>query len=252
MKNTIKNQFDVIILSLVVDDFTFQRTKRCIDSYINTADNLINRIYVVETNPDFRLSYDQPKVICFKPTEPFNYNKFYNMALEDCDAEFIIGPNNDLEIQPNCLQTIYNEFISNEEIGSICPIDRNWHRHTPMYLPNENKLYHGREVSLHMFGCLFACRRSVFEKIGYLDETFYFFYQDNDYIMSLERCGILHGVHTGARITHQGGGSDKYAAEKLKYLPQNMHDQGQLLMNKWNKEPFVSGGYKPFKIYENV
>jgi GT2 family glycosyltransferase len=243
------NKFDVIILSLVVDDKTYERTKSCVNSYIDTADNIINKIYVVETNDEFNQHYNQPKVEVIKPNKQFNYNEFYNIALDRCESEFIIGPNNDLVVTEGCLQTIQNEFNSNIEVQSISPIDRNWYRHTKTYLPADNKLYYGTEVSLHMFGCLFACRRTVFQKIGYLDETFYFFYQDNDYIMSLERCGLLHGVHTGARIIHQSGGSNDHAEKRLKYLPENMNSQGDLLFNKWNTEPFKSGGYSPFKPY---
>jgi GT2 family glycosyltransferase len=247
--NNLTNKFDVIILSLAVDEQTLNTTKTCVDSYINTADDLVNKIYVVETNPNFDQDYNQPKVEVIKPNKQFNYNEFYNIALKKCEAEFVIGPNNDLVIQSNCLQTILKEFTNNPEVQSISPIDRNWHRHTKMFLPSENKLYYGTEVSLHMYGCIFCCRRSAFEKIGYLDETFYFFYQDNDYIMSLERCGLLHGVHSGARVTHQSGHSNKYAEERLKYTSKNMNDQGSLLANKWNKEPFKSGGYKQFKPY---
>ena len=172
------NKFDVIILSLVKDEHTFNTTKRCIESYVDTADELINNIFVVETNYNFDKDYNQRKVKIIKPNERFNYNKFYNIALAQCESEFIIGPNNDLIIQPNCLQTILTEFQTNSDVSSISPIDRNWHRHTPMYFPSENKLYYGYEVSLHVFGCIFACRRKIFEKIGYLDESFYFFYQD--------------------------------------------------------------------------
>lgn len=243
------NKFDVIILSLAVDEKTFSTTKKCVDSYINTADDIINKIYVVETNSSFDQSYQQPKVEVIKPNKKFNYNEFYNIALEKCKADYIAGPNNDLIIQPNCLQTILKEFETNKYIDSISPTYREWHRHTKMYLPTDNKLYYGKEVSLHMYGCMFCCKRSVFHKIGFLDETFYFFYQDNDYVMCIDRCGLLHGVHTGALITHQSGQSDKYADERLKYTPKNMHEQGELLMNKWNNEPFVSGGYKQFKPY---
>lgn len=244
------NKFDVIILSLVVDDETFATTKFCIDSYVETADELVNKIFVIETNADFNKDYNQSKVEVIKPDEKFNYNKFYNIALEKCKAEFVIGPNNDLLIQPNCLQTILEEFQTNSEISSMSPIDREWHRHTSMYLPSENKLYYGYEVSLHMFGCIFACRRKVFEKIGYLDESFYFFYQDNDYVMSLERCNLLHGVHTGARVKHQSGYSNKHAEDRLKYTPQNMNEQGSLLASKWNNEPYISGGYQQYKTYK--
>lgn len=246
----IKNKFDVIILSLVVDDITFKRTKSCISSYIDTADELINKIFVVETNHEFNLDYNQKKVRVIKPNKEFNYNEFYNIALKECEAEFIIGPNNDLIIKPNCIQTIHNEFISNPEVSSICPVDRNWHRHTKMYLPSDNKLYYGTEVSLHMFGCLFACRRSIFKTIGYLDENFYFFYQDNDYILSLERCGFIHGVHTGANISHQSGGSNEYASNRCKYADKNMNEQGYILTKKWTSEPFNTGGYVAFKEYK--
>jgi len=245
-----KGSFDVIILSLALDDESFAITKKCVDSYIDTADDLINKIFVVETNTEFNRDYNQPKVEVIKPGKRFNYNEFYNIALSKCKSEFVIGPNNDLVIQPNCLQTLLKEFHNNNNISSISPIDRNWHRHTKMYLPLDNKIYYGYEVSLHMFGCIFACRRSVFKDIGFLDEKFYFFYQDNDYAMSLERCGLLHGVHTGALVKHQSGNSNKIAEDRLKYTPKNMNEQGDILATKWSSEPFVSGGYKKFKNYQ--
>jgi chromosome condensin MukBEF MukE localization factor len=117
--NNLINKFDVIILSLAVDEQTFNTTKTCVDSYIHTANDLINKIYVVETNSQFEQNYEQQKVEVIKPNEQFNYNKFYNIALEKCESEFIIGPNNDLIIQPNCLQTILNEFNTNKEVQSI-------------------------------------------------------------------------------------------------------------------------------------
>jgi hypothetical protein len=243
------NKFDVIVLSLAADDEMFAKTKRCVDSYLQTAGDVINKIFVVETNSDFRGSYDHDQVELIVPRKEFNYNEFYNIALDKCSSEFVVGPNNDLIIHPGCLQTIQSEFNSNPVVSSISPIDRTWHRHTEMYLPSNNKLYYGSEVSLHMYGCIFACRRSVFQTIGFLDETFYFFYQDNDYIMSLDRCGLAHGVHTGAQVSHQSGGTNSHATDRLKYTPKNMNDQGDLLANKWNKEPFKSGGYQQFRPY---
>ena len=244
-----KNKIDIIILSKVVDENTFLTTKNCIESYIKSANELINKIFVIETNKDFDKSYGQSKVELIIPNEEFNYNRFFNIALEKCEAEFIFGPNNDLSIHDNCLQTIIKEFNDNLNIHSISPIDRNWHRHTKMYFPTDNKIYYGYGTSLHMFGCAFCCRRSIFEKIGYLDEQFYFFYQDNDYIMCLERCGLIHGIHTGAQISHKSGHTNYVADERFKYTPYNMNSQGNILFKKWNSEPFISGGYKPYKIY---
>lgn len=246
----IKNYFDIIVLSLAIDDESFGMTKRCVESYLSTAKGFINKVYVVETNQDFNKTYDNDKVELIIPKEEFCYNKFFNLALERCKAEFVMGPNNDLVIHPNCIQTLWYEFNHNIHIDSICPVDRKWHKHSKMYLPTDNKLYYGYDVSLHVFGGVACYRRSVFEKIGYLDERFFFFYQDNDYAMCAQRCNVLHGVHTGAHISHMSGGSNRIAEGRYRYTPENMNSQGDIFANKWyNEEPYKSGGYKKFKEY---
>jgi len=239
---------DVIILSLAKDNNSFNRTQRCIDSYLKSS--LVKKVYVVESNKQLERQYKGDKVELIIPNEEFNYNRFYNIALERCTSEFVMGPNNDLVIHENCIENLVKEFDNNQKLDSLCPVDRKWHRHSKMYLPSDKKLYYGYETSLHMFGCVFICRRSMFEKIGYLDEQFFFFYQDNDYIMSLERLGILHGVYTGAEISHESGGSNNIANGRCAYTPYNMNIQGDILANKWNTEPFKSGGYKKFKEYK--
>ncbi len=243
----ILGKFDIIVLSLVKDEESYQRTKQCIESYAVTADDIINKVYVVETNPDFNKEYSYDKVEIIKPNIKFNYNKFFNLALEKCEAEYVFGPNNDLIIQDGCLQRIKKEFEINPNIHSISPIDREWHRHTKMFLPSEDKLYYGYDVSLHMYGCAWAARRSVFKTIGYLDEDFYFFYQDNDYAECLRATGLRHGVLTGARVKHGSGSSNNLADDEFKYTPENMRIQGQIYHNKWDSgKPF-----KKFKGYEN-
>jgi GT2 family glycosyltransferase len=238
---------DVIVLSLVKDEKSFARTNRCIESYLKSP--LVNKVIVVESNKEFSYNYTSKNVELVIPGEEFNYNRFYNIALDRCKSEFVMGPNNDLVVHDNCIEHLVEQFDNYPEIDSLCPVDRKWHRHTKMYLPSDNKVYLGYETSLHMFGCVFMCRRSIFQKIGYLDERFFFFYQDNDYIMCLQRLGILHGVYTGAEISHESGGSNNIANGRYAYTPHNMNTQGDILANKWNSEPFKSGGYKKFKEY---
>lgn len=248
MTHTVPNLVDVIILSLTKDDESYIKTQKCIDSYLKSS--LINKIYVVESNKQFDRQYIGDKVELIIPNEEFNYNRFYNIALEKCTGEFVMGPNNDLIVHDNCIENLVEQFDSNLEIQSLCPVDRKWHRHTKMYLPSDAKIYFGYETSLHMFGCVFMCRRSLFKQIGYLDERFFFFYQDNDYIMSLQRLGLLHGVYTGAEVSHESGGSNNIANGRCSYTPYNMNTQGDIFMNKWFKEePFKSGGYKLFKKF---
>lgn len=251
LSNSNRNTFDVIILSLAVDEHSFNITKTCVESYIKTADNIINNIFVVETNKEANWDYKQPKVTVIKPNEKeFNYNKYYNIALAKCTSEFVIGPNNDVIIQPNCIQNLLKIFQTNINISSLSPVDRTWSRHSVEAFPKDNSLYCGYEVSKHLMGCCFACRRSIFTQIGFLDETFYFFYQDNDYALSLQRCNILHALYTGAHIKHGLSQTDKYAESKFKYTEENMHKQLLLFKQKWNSAPYNSNGYKPYKEYK--
>jgi hypothetical protein len=243
---TLENSLDVIILSLAKDDASFATTKRCVDSYLATSNYYINKIFVVESFKNFDRSYNNVKVEVIIPKQNFNYNEFYNIALRRCTAEFVMGPNNDLIIQENCIKNILEEFRKTEDIHSISPIDRKWHRHTIQYFPNEAKLYRGWETSLQMFGCVFCCRRSVFDVIGFLDERFFFFYQDNDYVYSLQRCGLNHGLLTSARVVHKVGTSSPEGDERCRYTPHNMNSQGDILGKKWNSKFFKDGGYKKF------
>lgn len=247
----IPNKFDVIILSLVVDPYTHSLTKCCIESYLATSDDLINKIYVVETNLNFIGNYNNEKVEVIKPNEEFNYNKFFNIALSKCTAQYIIGPNNDVIVKPGCLQALLKAFNEDEDLYSLSPVNREWHRHKQMYFPQTNKLYYGYVSNIHVMGCLFSARRKTFDQIGYLDETFYFYYQDDDYAACLRRNKLKHALHTGAEMIHKNGSSSKFYPPKFQYNnKQILLAQQNLFIKKWaQSEPFKSGGFKKFKPY---
>lgn len=251
MQNTNKI-LDVIILALTTDQVSFDRTKRCVESYLNTAEEYIDRIIIVESNKDFSNTpflYDMSsKIKVIIPKVEFNYNQFYNIGLEECGAKYIMGPNNDYVVHEGCIENLIRE-LEKGEIVSICPVDRTWHRHTEMYLPNSNRLYTGYEVSLHMFGCVFCCKRDVFDTIGLLDERFFFFYQDNDYMECLKYFKLKHGVLTSAHVTHKSGSSNNQAPQRCKYTSENMNSQALILEYKW-KRIKETEQYETFKIKE--
>lgn len=247
----LKSKVDVIILSLANTPELFNKTKRCVDSYLTHGGNFINKVYVVESFKQFTGDYNSDKVEIIIPDCEFNYNKFYNIGLSKCTAEYVMGPNNDVIIQPECIEKLVTILNTNPNIQSLSPVDRkNTIKQTYENLPGDDNLYCGYHVALHVLGCCFICRRDVFCKIGYLDERFYFFYQDNDYAMSLERNNLIHGVYTGAHILHESGSTNNAAPTKFKYLPDNMNKQSEIFHNKWFKtDPFKSGNYKQFKHY---
>lgn len=238
------NSIDVIILSLVKDEESLKTTRDCVSSYLRVGGDYIHKIFVIESNKDS--DYDFPrfveynKVEVIKPGIEFNYNKFYNIGLEKCTKEFVMGPNNDVILQPDCITTILASFSRNKDLVSISPIDRNWHNHSLTKYPDKYKLCYGYDISEHIMGCCFCCRRDVFKTIGYLDEQFYFFYQDNDYAECLKANNLKHALHTGAHIQHKIGQSSNIGDSKFKYTEENMGYQGNLFKQKWwNNKKFT-------------
>lgn len=242
--------FDIIILSYAQNSDAAQVTQNCIKSYLKNSDELINNIFVIESEKSIQDSVNG-KVHTIVPKEDFNYNRFLNIGLEKCSSEFVIFSNNDIIVLENCLQTIKKAYQEDPELMGVCPIDRNWHRHSKLFFPTDDKLYYGYETTLHMFGCCITLRRKVFNTIGYLDERFFFFYQDNDVAECLRTNGLKHALHTGARVIHKEKPTPIKEGSKFSYTPQNMHDQGEIFKDKWNNPPYNTGkkGFKPFKKY---
>jgi len=240
---------NIVILSLVTDSDSFETTFNCVESYAKSE--LVTKIIVVESNKSFNnlgFKYNN-KVQLIIPQEEFNYNRFLNIGKSNCTSDFIVFSNNDLVVEDDCIQQLYSQLLADDQLMSVCPIDRNWHRHTKTYLPTNNKLYTGYVSALHMFGCCYMLKKTIFDIIGDFDERFFFFYQDDDLATSLKRNNIKHGVLTSAKIKHKISKKPQPdGGEKFRYTNHNMVSQGDIYMGKWSKEePFKSGGYSKFK-----
>lgn len=225
---------DIVILSLVVDSDSFETTNTCVESYAKS--NIVDKIYVIETNKkwsELGFKYNE-KAIVVIPNEEFNYNRFLNIGKSHCKNDFIVFSNNDLVVEDNCVENLYNKLIEDKDLMSVCPVDRNWHRHTKMYFNNDNKLYTGYVSALHMFGCCYMLKKSVFDVIGDFDERFFFFYQDDDLATTLKYHKQKHGVLTSARIRHKVSKKPQPdGGERFRYTDKNMYEQGEIYKKKW-------------------
>lgn len=248
-----ERRIDVIILALTKDDVSFATTYNCLASYMNSGGPLINKIFVIETNKDSNYDYGIPQVEIIKPGIPFNYNQFYNIGLAKCTAEFVAGPNNDVVLELGCLPKLIDAFDRFPGIQSLSPVDRHWPRHNANTFKSPDALYHGYEVSRHFMGCMFCIRRSAFRQIGFLDENFYYFYQDDDISKCLETCKLAHALYTGAHMSHGTSlTSNSDVPIRYKYNDLNFKNQSAMFRLKWKYTvPFKDGGFEMFKEYTN-
>ncbi len=66
---------------------------------------------------------------------------------------------------------------------------------------------HGTRRTARLSGAALAVRREVIDRVGPLDERFFLFFEDADWVLRIRRSGFLVGCVTGARVTHVMGAS---------------------------------------------
>ena len=243
---------DVIILSNNTNSQASFLTKECIESYINTIPkDKLNNVFVIETNNLDSTEYNHPSVQIIKPNVQFNYNKFVNIGLSKSTGDYVIISNNDIIVQEKCVQRLVYILDSNKDVDSVSPIDRSWECHSKENFPQENCLYFGFRSSYEMFGPCICCRRlKVFDTIGYLDERFFFYWQDNDYAECLKANGLVHALFTGSHVLHKHDVNSSPRYEKKEEYGKALREQQKIFNNKWFAEhPYSSGGFVPFKKY---
>ena len=82
-------------------------------------------------------------------------------------------------------------------------IGRTFHLESNNIIPRFNS---GRAID-YVSGCCMLVKREVFEKIGLLDESYFFYFEDVDFCVRARKAGFIIGVCADANIEHKLGGS---------------------------------------------
>lgn len=131
--------------------------------------------YVME---QMQVDYDLAETI-YAPGE-FNYNAFANHAAKLGDSEWIVFANNDLMFTDGWL-----EALLRVDYPVCSPVNPGYHRMRATWR-NET----GWEVGRHLAGWCFIMKRSLWESLGGLDETYPFYCADNAVMDQLRDKGI--------------------------------------------------------------
>lgn len=197
-----------IILSNTKSQKHFDMTKSLIDSLTNTIFPTTDktkldtyRIIIVETQQNFKYNLPNVTTITYDVTKYnyFNYNYAVNQGLKYCyntftDNDWFCILNNDVIVTNTWLLEIEKAVLADNELDSICP---NINTVT-------DGVNYGYALWIHLDGCCILAKKSVYDKIGFLDEDFVFYFQDDDYLEQLRRYNIKHGKVMSSKITHLG------------------------------------------------
>lgn len=237
--------------------------KRCISSIEekSTYDNY--EIVVVENNSEtkeikdyYELLKDDPRVKVVTYTGPFNYSAINNFGVKETTGEYILLLNNDTQvITVNWMEEMLM-YAQREDVGAVgaklyygdktiqhagVVIGLGAHRtagHTHYKQHRENLGYMGRlcyaqDVTAVTGACLLV-KKSLFEKVGGLDESFAISLNDVDFCLKLRKLGLLNVFTPFAELYHFESisrGLDDQGEKAERYNRESAH-----FRDKWKKE----------------
>lgn len=189
-RREIKAIVDVVILSRANDIAMQKMTQKTIDTCIAGANQLPVNVIVIEQVAD--VSYSDAQTVYHNA--PFNYNSFANLGARQGVADWIMIANNDLVFHNGWLHEL---LIADNEV--VSPHERNDPRQRDI---KENTK--GVVNAKHFSGWCFMMTRSLWNKIGTLDECVSFWFSDDVTIEQVVNQGVYPMVVKKSLVDHLG------------------------------------------------
>ena len=239
--------------------------KRCVDSILNKSTYENYEILIVENNSTeaetfayYKMLENQPKVrvITYEAEGSFNYSKINNFAAKQAKGEYLLLLNNDTKVITREWMEELLMYAQRDDVGAVgaklyyadntiqhagIVIGLGAHHaagHPHHLLPKENLGYMGRlcyaqDVTAVTGACLLV-RKSLYEQVGGLDESFTVALNDVDFCLRLRALGLLNIFTPFAELYHyesKSRGLDKDGASAERYNKEVAH-----FRERWKKE----------------
>lgn len=227
-------KIDVIILANTTSLEKYGMTCRTINS-LRWADSYDYDIILVESNKDYLeqgFVYEGIANEIVVPDEPFGYNRFLNHGLKvrERKSDWVIVANNDLIFTQYWMENLLEWQGENPEFKSLCPWEPTWHS-GPRKMDEFVDFHAGYRTSFEIAGWCIVMHDDVINECKLFDPDFEFWYQDNDYALTLQKFNIKHALVTNAKVYHMISGShDTLAADDKHRMTDG---QINVLTSKW-------------------
>ncbi len=203
---SIDKTIDVIIPVYNAPDLT----RRCIDSIVTHLGQSIRRI-IIQDDASGRetremlesLPYDCVDVYHAEKNQGFGLS--VNEAVNRSDAFYVFILNSDTVVNQDFLPLLCSTFDVDPKLAAIVPAGNSYSRYD---LARYGLREGGYIPNYYLRGHAILIRRDVFQEIGGFDPAFgRGYYEDIDLGRRLDLHGWRFGIHPGASIYHERGGS---------------------------------------------
>ena len=231
---------DVIILSYCINKKIYEMNVNCLNSLLNSESDYNFNVLLIESNKKVLQSdwiYSQfPQVNLIIPQEPFNYNKFLNIGLTHSRNEFIAFCNNDLLFENGWFNSIHKAMEKTNGL-SFCPINP-YSNDAIKY--KDGGIKKGYRVRNEFVGWCYVVKKELFNRIPLHDERFDFYFQDNDFAMTLRKYDIPHYLVPESHVVHLEGETSK-VSDGFAYKIKEKNDR-EKFRKKWGSPRMI--GFK--------
>lgn len=237
--NQLKKEYDITVRNtsfIILSYNLLEDTRNCIESIRNTVPKSACEIVIVDNaSEDGSVEWlrQQKDIVLRENKENAGFPKGCNQGIEIASKEndiFLL--NNDTILTPNALfwlrMGLY-EDVTHGAVGSISNHAPNYQSVSIVNPTEENLLHFGicnnipqkypYEQKIFLIGFALLIKRTVYEKVGSLDERFSpGNYEDNDYGVRILKAGYKNILCKNSFIIHLGSKSFKKDVIKFKNL----------------------------------
>lgn len=236
--------------------------QKCLKSIFDASEDFDFEVFVVDNasaDGSVEMAREKfPQVILIANKKNLGFAKANNLAIKQSIGDYVLLLNPDTELMDNSIKKIVEFLCDNPEIGILGPKllnpDKTWQPSTRRFPNIWNQLaiilklprifprildkylmrdFNGRtarEVD-QVMGAAFLIRREVINKIGFLDERYFIWFEEVDYCKMAKKENFKIYYWPGAEIIHYGGESFaklptfnkqiKYIKSAIKYFIKN-------------------------------
>ena len=255
------------MISIVIPNYNGNRyLKDCLESVFKQTYQQYEILIIDNASTDDSYEWiKQYKSIVFKRLDRnYGFSRAVNEGIKMAQGEYVLLLNNDTIMEADFLQQLLDEMESHQKVFSIC--SKMIQYHNPHLIDDAGDEYtllgwtrkcgdsesiesytQSREVFSSCAGAALY-RKSIFDEIGYFDESFFAYMEDVDISYRARIYGYQNRYCANAKIYHIGSATSgsryntfkvKLAARNNIYVPYKNMPLLQLILNI----PFLLVGY---------
>ena len=240
-----KPQLDILMVSYNTAELTLRAIRSVYEQTTQTDFNLIVLDNDSHDDSANLIAAEFPDLTLIRSTTNTGFSGGNNIAAKQSNADFILLLNPDTVVLDHAIDHLYQFALNKPSKGIWGGITLNndlsinshnaWSRPTTLTLLFSalglSKLFSGScffnkanygcwkrdtELEVDMIqGCFLMSKRSLWEELGGLDETFFMYGEESDFCLKAINLGYQPVITPNARIIHHGGASEPTFSGKM-------------------------------------